>query len=140
MSLDVTHSINCRVKRADVKDSLAHLFFGENTIPVTLSVSLSRWFARLWPRHAKQIRKIALEWVPRAQNHDWEERRDMRTFATIKSLPLLESLVITVDEQKILRKMFQDPDVPVKWHGSLGAGPQMYVHMSEPQACLVCCP
>lgn len=50
-------------------------------------------------------------------------------FANMRQLPLLESLVITVDEWRILQRLLQECDTPFKWHTSLSAGPQLYQQM-----------
>jgi hypothetical protein len=50
-------------------------------------------------------------------------------FESIRRLPLLESLVITVDEWKILQRLLQECDTPFRWHTSLSAGPQLYQQM-----------
>jgi hypothetical protein len=104
------------------------IFFGESSILVSGSTVWRRWFWRLWPRHAKQIRKIVIEgWSPHASSHakqrNWKERFDGGFFANIRQLPLLESLVITVDEWKILQRLLQECDTPFRGHTSLSAGP-----------------
>ena len=53
----------------------------------------------------------------------------MEFFESIRRLPLLESLVITVDEWKILQRLLQECDTPFRWHTSLSAGPQLYQQM-----------
>lgn len=88
------------------------------------------WFRRLCPRHAKQIRRIFVErWSPHAKQRNLREWFHAGFFASVRQLPRLESLVIAVDERKILHRMLQECATPFKWHRSLSAGPQMYQHM-----------
>ena len=106
------------------------IFFGENLFLVKGSSSLAKWFLRLWPRHAKQIRHIAFaEWTPFPARPNWRERSRTDMFARMGSLPRLESLVITIDEWEMLLRMIEESNTPFTWHASLSAGPQMYMHM-----------
>lgn len=123
------HSTHSPIFLTDIINSLPDLF-GENTMLVSGSTNLMNWFRRLWPRHAKQIRKIVIEGrSPHAKHKNLKERFRVEFWANIRQLPLLECLVITVDEWKILHRMLRECAAPFRWHRSLSDGPQMYQHM-----------
>jgi hypothetical protein len=50
-------------------------------------------------------------------------------FKKLKSLHALQSLIVTVDEERVLRRLLQNLHSRKKWHDSLEFGPQLYLPM-----------
>jgi hypothetical protein len=106
------------------------IFFVENSFLVTSPANLSRWFSRLWPRHAKQIRNIALgEWLPRFSRNNWDLQFQSDDFEKIGLLPKLDTLIVIISELRFLKVLVEESDSPFKWHDSFEPGPQMHLHI-----------
>ena len=77
------------------------IYFGENVIQMEGWTGIKHWFRRLFPRHAQQIRKVILaEWGSYYPEFGYQYNND---FKRLKRLRMLQSLVVVVDENKLLR-------------------------------------
>lgn len=89
------------------------------------------WFRRLLPRHVQQIRKIILaEWGLWYSKFGYEYLND---FKRLKLLRMLQSLVVVVDENKLLRLQLDKLHRTNKWHDGLELGPRVYLQMMHIQ-------
>jgi hypothetical protein len=102
--------------------------FGENVFRIKGRSDCLRWFDRLWPRHANQIQSIILaNW---ARNWDWSGKMySIWNFKKLRSLRMLRSLVVDIDEIKSLRSLLRTSRSRVIWHDSLTYGPQIHLQM-----------
>ena len=90
---------------------------------------IEHWFRRLFPRHIQQIQSIKLaEWdsCQKLQSGDGYWASD---FKKLKSLDMLRSLIVEVDEDKMFQCELRRLLSYDKWHDSLALGPQVYLRM-----------
>lgn len=106
----------------------SHIYFGENVFQIEGWKGFYNWFRRLWPRHVQQIRNIRLsEWDHKVLlNGDEFLASD---FKKLKSLRLLESLIVVVDENEMFQRELRRLRYYDKWHDSLELGPQVQLQM-----------
>ena len=103
------------------------IYFGENVFEMEGWKGIQHWLRRLWPRHAQQIRKVILaEWGACRPQFGYLYFYD---FKRLKLLRMLQSLVMVVDENKLLRLQLDKLRRTNKWHDGLELGPRVYLQM-----------
>lgn len=104
------------------------IYFGENAFEIKGWKAFENWFRRLWPRHAQQIRTIRIgHWGPQCPpTGDFYPAND---FKKLKSLRMLQSLIVVVDENAMLQRVLGKLRYYDKWHDSLELGLQVHLQM-----------
>lgn len=112
-----------------VEREASPIYFGENTFCLRDATSLRiwKWFTLL--RHIRQVRKIAFS----AFNAS-HRSLSASDFTPFNKLPKLESLTICVNEEKEIKNViryfeWKPTNRRIKWHPSLGFGPQVGLQM-----------
>lgn len=101
------------------------IFYRENTFQMNLCMFPWGWLNVMSQPHINRIREIALtNWNRFSSNAD-------RFFSHIGRFKGLESLSVQFDEQQSLRLYLQSTakHAGMKWHSSLGYGPQIQLQM-----------
>lgn len=104
------------------------IYFGENVFQIEGWKGFQIWFRHLWPRHAQQIRSIIIaHWGPRYPPSG--EMYSANDFKKLKSLRMLQSLIVVVDENEMFQRELRRLRYYDKWHDSLELGPQVHLQM-----------